>query len=162
MPLTYDFIAKTILSGNAHTITFSSIPSTYTDILIKCRFVKSSNDNFWLNFNGDGASNYSETMMHTNGTTAGSSRETTTTRILLTNGVGYGNNGIYILQIFSYANTSFSKTVLSRNGDSGIGVGAGVGLWRNTAAISSLSITTQSYAPWGVGTTFSLYGIKAA
>jgi hypothetical protein len=66
----------------------------------------------------------------------------------------------------SYANTNVNKTVLAESGYSSNltnhdGPRRDVGLWRNTAAITSMSIslTTGNLA---VGCTFSLFGLKAA
>jgi hypothetical protein len=161
MPSTYESIATTTLTSSANTVSFTSIPATYTDIVVSCKFQKTTTDNFWINFNGDSASNYSETWMVGNGSSAASGRESSTTRILLSNGVGDGPNGMAIIHIFSYLGST-NKTILTRNGDAAIATAAAAGLWRNTAAITSLAITTQVVNPWNAGTTFTLYGIKAA
>jgi len=61
----------------------------------------------------------------------------------------------------NYSNTTTNKTVIGRhNGASG--PVASVGLWRNTAAINSIRISNSSAVNFTIGSTFSLYGIKAA
>lgn len=163
MAKTYEPIATQTVTGSATgTITFSSIPSTYSDIVVVCKFLKTTSDNISINFNGDTTSIYSETFMTGNGSSATSSRESGAPRILLSNGIGDGTNGMEIIVFKSYANTSVYKSILSRNGDSSIGTGAGIGLWRSFSAISSFSLNTQSYNPWNPGSTFTIYGIKAA
>jgi hypothetical protein len=70
-----------------------------------------------------------------------------------------------MIHIFNYANTSTNKTTLARfaSDQNGSGFTAlSVGLWRNTAAISSLNISTGNGSIfWAAGTTVNLYGIRA-
>ena len=62
----------------------------------------------------------------------------------------------------SYSNTSTNKSVLVRYGSASQGTMAQIGLWRNTVAITSLEITTDGGQTFNTGSTFTLYGIKAA
>jgi hypothetical protein len=61
----------------------------------------------------------------------------------------------------NYSNTTTFKTMLNRSNVPSTGTGATVGLWRNTAAISSLTITSES-GNLQSGSTFTLYGILKA
>jgi hypothetical protein len=63
------------------------------------------------------------------------------------------------MNFFNYSNTTTYKTVLTRAGRNNQATEAFVGLWRNTAAITSISLTSQTYT---TDSTFTLYGIKAA
>ena len=70
--------------------------------------------------------------------------------------------GLYTLDIFSYTGST-NKTVLVTNSvdQNGSGqVGRVVGLWRNTAAITTITLSDSSN--FAIGTTATLYGIKAA
>ena len=65
------------------------------------------------------------------------------------------------IDIMNYSNATTFKTCLVRAGAANNSTLATVGLWRNTAAITSVSITCDG-ANFVIGSTFSLYGIKAA
>jgi hypothetical protein len=72
-----------------------------------------------------------------------------------------GENNTTIWQIFNYSNTTTNKSVLGRASNPSANTTACVGLWRNTAAITSVSVYGVG-ANFTVGSTFTLYGIKAA
>jgi hypothetical protein len=163
MPLTYTPIATQTLSSAASSVTFSSIPSTYTDLIVVINGAANSTANGEIQFNGDTGSNYSYTFLTGDGASATSGRETSTTRILL-NYYGYFDTGYstnMIAQVQNYSNTTTNKTVLVRGNNASNGTAAVVGLWRNTAAITSVTIKTGS-STFTAGNTFSLYGILAA
>ena len=163
MANTYEAIATQTLGSAAATVTFSSIPSTYTDlVLVVNGSITSGNENFLIQFNSDTASNYSDTSIGGNGTTAISNRETSNTAIRCNS---YGsittNLSQYNISIMNYANTTTYKTTLSRGNNTGTGTSANVGLWRSTSAINAVKLL-PSASTFTSGSTFSLYGIKAA
>jgi hypothetical protein len=165
MPATYDKIASTNGTGSSSSITISSIPSTYTDlILIVNGATTSSTGNPCLRFNGDTGTNYSRTNLGGNGSVAFTDRETTANRILLIGGVYFSStlNTNLIVQIQNYSNTTTFKTTLCRANKASDGVDVNVGLWRNTDAINSLTFFTASGFNISSDSTFTLYGIKAA
>jgi hypothetical protein len=160
---TYTQIASTTL-GSAGTITFSSIPATYTDlVLVVNGKANSTVGQLALRLNGDTATNYSETILEGDGTTASTLRITSGSYMQL----GYyayfdaTNQATGICHIMNYANTTTNKTVLARMNNTALATSTSVGLWRSTAAINSIvvSAATNSFA---TGTTASLYGITAA
>jgi len=61
----------------------------------------------------------------------------------------------------NYANTTTNKTILSRSNAADKGVMATVSLWRNTAAINSITLLASANN-FATGSTFSLYGVKNA
>ena len=143
MALTYDSIASYTATGSVSTYTFSSIPSTYTDLVFIANVATAaSTGNPRLQFNGDTGSNYSGTTVYGNGTSAASTRTSSETSILLI--ASTFMNTTYdmnlILHIQNYANTTTNKTVLARANKASVGVDQTVGLWRSTAAINSLTI----------------------
>jgi hypothetical protein len=161
MPSTYTPIATTTL-GSAGTVTFSSIPSTYTDLIVVAAGTATGNGQFSLRFNG-GTSLYSTTTLTANGSGAGSTRETAPTYLQL----GYyeyfdSNQTVAIGHIMNYANTTTFKTVISRTSNASAGVGASVGLWRSTAAINSVTVLPTAAYNFSAGTVVSLYGVKSA
>jgi len=165
---TYTPIATTTL-GSAGTITFSSIPSTYTDLVIVLNGNGSrvaGTDDTGLRLNSDSGSNYSETLLQGNGTTASSSRasgvnvmfQNTNFRI----GGTTGARSTIIYQFMNYANTTTYKTVIARSNVSDFNVTATVGLWRSTAAINTIYLYNYTSANFTAGTTATLYGIASA
>jgi len=167
MAKTYEPIATTTLGSNQTSVTISSIPATYTDLVLIINAKNDTLTNTEIRFNGDSASNYSNTALSGNGSSASSSRESNNTSISIDN-VAYMTTGDFsysnIIQIMNYANTTTFKTLLARANSAANGVDAIVGLWRKTPeAITSLTIlTTTGTRNFITGSTFTLYGIKAA
>ena len=166
MATTYEPIATTTLGTATSNYTFSSIPSTYTDlVLIISSTVATVNNSSYIQFNGNASGNYySITYLSGSGSTTQSGRYNDyNSPYIEWNGVpgASGNPCITIVNIMNYSNTSVNKTFLSRANNSSYGSDAIVGLWRNTAAINSIKIIQPTYN-FNVGSTFTLYGIKAA
>jgi hypothetical protein len=168
MPATYEPIATTTLSSAAAEITFSSISSAYTDLRLVVVWQgtqSGSSNNIMGRFNGDTATNYSNTDLNGSGTAAASNRGTNQTRmnfgfVASTEGTNWGLANI---DIFNYAGST-NKTVLcahsyDRNG-SGY-VQRNVNLWRSTSAITSITILSN-VNNLAAGTTATLYGILKA
>ena len=161
---TYTPIFTTTLSSTASSVTFSSIPSTYTDLILIASPVQSA-DYISLQFNGDTGTSYSITTVNGQGATAVSNRQTSVAK-LRTGWYAYPSssslgNYIGIASIMNYANTTTYKTVLSRANNSAAGTEAIVGLWRSSAAITSMTVLSET-GNIAIGSTFSLYGITAA
>jgi len=167
MAITYEPIATTTLSSAAATVTFSSISGSYTDLVLVCNGgVTIAAANAHLRFNSDTGSNYSDTNITGTGSAVSSSRSTSQTSCIL-NSYGYPENDMNwncIAHIMNYSNTTTYKTLLSRSNQADNGVSALVGLWRSTAAITSIDIISifSGSPQFSIGTTFTLYGIKAA
>jgi len=163
MTATYEPIATTTLSAGTATVTFSSIPQTYTDLVLvfSGNAATGSTDSIRIRFNGDTTTNYSYTNLSGNGSTASSARSSSDTNIApaLITSTEVSNN---IWNIFNYSNTTTFKTVLVRANIAGALTRASVGLWRKTPeAISSITLTIVGGQNFASGCTFSLYGIKA-
>jgi hypothetical protein len=161
---TYTKIASTTLGSAAASVTFSSIAATYTDLVLVVNGTISTNSwDLYVRFNGDTGSNYSVTRLWGNGTSPGSNRLSNDNLIQTTY---YGSLGTeqsnQILNVMNYSNTTTYKTMLVRANRAGQGVDASVGLWRNTAAINSLTLLLFSGGQFATGSTFNLYGIAAA
>jgi hypothetical protein len=156
---TYVALDKITVTGSSTaSITFSNIPQTYTDLVLIARGSAGSGANCYIRFNGDTTNNYSATYMSGNGTSTESGRNTSSSGGYI--GAFYGNS-MCITHVMNYTNTTTYKTFLSRQGDAAQFTRAYVDLWRATPqAITSLTMfgAEQNF---DVGTTFSLYGIKA-
>lgn len=167
MPSTYTPIATTTLGSDTTTISFSSIPATYTDLILVCDQIQSNVAGSSINdgrfrFNDDSATNYSQTRISGDGSAASSAR-LSNEDILYIGIIPQASNtvkALNILQIMNYANTTTFKTVLCRGNGGGF-VRANVGLWRSTAAINKITAIYPSQL-YKAGATFTLYGIKAA
>ncbi len=164
MPATYEPIATTTLGSAASTITFSTIPGTYTDLRLVLVPKMTAAANLELQYNNDTGTNYSNTYVYGNGSTAASSRTTTQSKIFATvDQLPLGQWTFLSFDVFSYAGSTNKTCLITHQADNnGSGfVGNLVGLWRNTAAITSLKLTAGS-GNFDIGTRATLYGIKAA
>jgi hypothetical protein len=165
---TYTPIARQVLASAAATVTFSSISSAYTDLVVVFNGgTTSSGPTMRMTVNGDSGANYSDTALDGDGSSAISTRHSSANFMAITNNIGIaGTLGAQttIMQLQNYSNATTYKTVLFRTNNATStgypGVTAAVGLWRNTAAITSISLTTAS-TTFLSGSTFTLYGIKA-
>lgn len=161
MAITYEPIATTTLGSAAASYTFSSIPSTYTDLVLVFNGTANAAGNLALQFNSDTATNYSTTILYGDGSTAGSGRVTSQTNANIA-GTNTSNNTATI-SIMNYSNSTTYKTALGRGMRSGDQVVAKVALWRSTAAITTVTVLPiDGASTWSTGSTFTLYGIKAA
>jgi hypothetical protein len=169
MPITYATIATTTLSSPAASITFSSIPATYTDLRLTLTALSSSGStviNGYIIFNNDSGANYSWTNLRGTGTAIATNNFASSTQINL-NFLSNATSTIpYFVtaDIFSYANSTF-KTILTTSSGDQNGSGAienHIGRWASTSAINRLDLYTNAVPNFGIGTTASLYGIKNA
>ena len=158
MPSTYEPIATTTLGSAASTITFSSIVGTYTDLRLVFNLITPGYDST-LTVNGDSGTNYSYTLIRGNGTSAVSGRGTSTAGVILD--YNASSPALFTVDFFSYAGST-NKTFLTTSSEDANGSGTvdrKVGLWRNTAAITSVTLSSTNMS---IGTTATLYGIKNA
>jgi len=152
---TYVALDKVTVGTATAAVTFSSISSAYTDLVVVFNGTGTTANNVYLQFNGDTANNYSMTYLYGSGTAASSGRTSNTANIYAM-GLPTSNSTL-TMTVMNYSNTTTYKTCLQRGAESA--VTATVGLWRSTAAINSVTLKTDT--SFAVGSTFSLYGIKA-
>jgi hypothetical protein len=157
MPITYTPINAYTVGNPQASYTITSIPNTYTDLVLIVA-ATTVTANYSLQFNGDTGTNYSDTSLWGTGSAAASYRSANNTVIGLT----YTASGTptTIAHIQNYANITTFKSAIIRQDDITNATGAMAGLWRNTAAINSLTIRSTGNLP--TGTVITLYGIKAA
>jgi hypothetical protein len=162
---TYTPIA-TVVGGNGPEITFTSIPSTYTDLILISNINTPYTCAVGIYFNNAPTSIYSVTYLTGNGSSAASGRMTsqvTYEPIGTAITVPTNTQSNVITQIMNYSNTTTYKTSLSRINYPSSATGASVGLWQSTSAINQITISTlngSSY--WTSNSNFTLYGIAAA
>lgn len=175
MPTTYEPIATTTLSSAASSVTFSSISGSYTDIILVFSNVKVSSGDSAIDIqvgNGsvDTGSNYSFTIMgaRSASSTPFSNRLDTTT-IMRSNWYTSPTTteaAMSQIHFMNYANTTTFKSVLANSrvqpGSANYsGVETIINLWRSTSAINIIKIMPNT-STFTSGSTFALYGIKAA
>jgi hypothetical protein len=171
LPIVGDFesIATTTLTTATSTITFSSIPATYTHLQIRAiaRVTNAVSElDIITQFNSDTASNYSSHQLYGDGSSAASGHFLGTNMTLYyTSGASAiaNNFGCAIIDILDYANTNKYKTTRSLSGTDNNGTGYALfrsGNWRSTSAITSITLTPSS-GNIAQYSSFALYGVKA-
>ena len=170
---TYIKIASnTVGSGGAASVTFSSIPSTYTDLVVKMSTRSSSGGsvaaNTYIKFNGSSAS-YSERLLYGDGTTPNSASQATTqfnwagqTTAGTATASTFNNSEVYIPNYTSANYKSISADSVTENNATAASIYIDAGLWSNTSAITSIAFTEQYGANFAQYSTFTLYGISNA
>jgi hypothetical protein len=161
---TYEKIQTNTLTSTTATVTFTSISGAYTDLILIINAADTtSNSNAALVINGDTSSNYSRTNLTGNGSTASSTKVSNASNLYITPAIGTGTNFTtnWVITFQNYSNTTTNKNILVRGNQAIDSLAVIAGLWRSTAAITSLDIQNQGTA-WKIGSTFTLYGIAAA
>ena len=170
MPNTFELIASsTVGSGGTLSIDFSSIPSTYTDLVVKlsARSNKTDVDQlFTVGFNGSTSNSTSRNLQGDGSSVASGSSAT------LIFAIGDGNNstasvfGNCEIYIPNYANTSLNKSNsmdgVSETNATNVGLIMQAGLWSNTAAINRITLTPNGGQTILEYSTAYLYGVKNA
>jgi hypothetical protein len=158
---TYEPIASQTLGSAAASVTFSSIPQGYTDLVFVMTGITSTNENNYMRYNSDSSSLYSSTYVGGDGSTASSGRASNQNKIGLDGPAFWTSSqrNQKIIQIQNYSNATTFKTNLTRS-SSTVGADASVGLYRSTSAITSVTFLTD--VTYSTGSTFTLYGIAAA
>ena len=174
MPSTYTLISSNVLSSSAASVTFSAIPSTYTDLIIRAS-VRNSGDNgnnaaaMSTTFNSDVANNYSWTYFYGASTTPNSGQTSAYSNIqgyFISDGSSatastFANTEIYIPSYASsnkkpvsyFGTPETNGTTLDHNS-------VGAALWQGTAAITTILLKPVYGANFVSGSSFYLYGIK--
>jgi len=151
---TYTALATKTLTGTAASVTFSSIPATYRDLILIVNGSASTQDNARLTFNGDTtAANYLYVTMRGDGSAATSAAATGALVSTFTTGAF-----VTSVQIMDYSATDKHKTRLSRDDIASFHARAWASRWANTAAVTSM-VYSAATGTFSIGTTFSLYGI---
>jgi hypothetical protein len=169
----FDSIATTTLGSSTASITFSSIPATYTHLQIRgigrgSAAGAGNNSGIYARFNSDSSSNYAFHFFSGNGSTAIGAGIASQTEIFLNaaNPRGGDTASTYsanIIDILDYANTNKNKTVRALTGDdlNGSGVVRSLsGIWMSTTALSSITLTMEGN--FETYSSFGLFGIKGA
>lgn len=165
MASTYTPIATTTLGSAAASYTFTSIPSTYTDLVLVGNFGVTVAGNSLRIQVGNGSidtgANYSYTFIYGTGSSALSSRGSSDTSIYSGYSSTTGIQNQWNMSFQNYSNTTTKKTILERFNNASTASTAVVGLWNSTSAINQIKVLTLG-DQLATGSTFTLYGIQAA
>ena len=164
--MTYTLIAHTELGSAQGSITFSSIPQTFTDLVIKISIrsdvaASVTGVTTFIRPNGSTAS-FTSRALYGSGSAASSF---TSTAFNINNPSNYtantfSNSEIYIPNYAGSTNKSLSTDTLNENNGTTADMAIWAGLWSNTAAITSLSIVPEG-GNFVSGSSATLYGITA-
>ena len=155
---TYVALATVTASGGETSMTFSSIPATYRDLIMVVDGTANTNTSINMRFNSDTGSNYSYVYAYGDGSTtlSGASTGTSIVQVFL-----FSNPTNNIIHIMDYSATDKHKTVLSRWNTSSTALQMSAERWANTSAIHTITLAFGSGRTPNSGSTFSLYGIEA-
>ena len=165
----------TVGSTTTNTITFSSIPSTYTHLQLRYTARATDSDTqqyIYLRFNSDTGTNYAAHRLRADGSSASVDKSTSANLIYYIGSVPAAQAssnifGVGVLDILDYTNTNKYKPVRAlfaydTNGSGDVYMGSG--LWQSTSAISTITLTKQmtTSGDFSQYSSFALYGIKTA
>jgi len=162
----YDSIATVnVGSGGASSVSFSSIPGTYQHLQIRGIFRPTATSWIIGRFNGDSGTNYSHHDLRGNGSSVATEFVTNAENVYMILGLSSASNtyAAGIIDILDYANTNKFKTTRHLNGidtNGGGSIDLTSGSWRNTAAITSITLSLSNLGTIPEYSQFALYGIK--
>jgi hypothetical protein len=157
---TYIALATVTLGSTTGSVSFSSIPATYRDLILVFSGISTAETGVTMRFNSDSGSNYPYVIMDGYGSGSGSSFGGTDSSV----NVAVINTGISLarLQIMDYAQTDKHKTVLASVNAAAAGyVRTAAARWANTNAINTIALAPTGGRSFTSGSTFSLYGVAA-
>jgi hypothetical protein len=171
----YASIATTTVgSGGAASVSFTSIPSTYTHLQIRAiartdRATVVSGDWMKITFNGDSGSNYAFHQLRGDGASATAAASSSIGFMEVERAAGAASTasgfGAIVFDLLDYANTSKYKTQRTLGGydNNGAGVvGLYSGVWMNTNAVTSITLISGGGSNFVQYSSFALYGIRGA
>lgn len=169
---TYTLINSNTLTATAATVTFSSIPATYTDLVLRISARSDralASDDIKLVFNSDTSAIYSATELTGNGSAATSTITSADSAFRLTSADAatatantFGSFDLYLPNYTTTASKAMGSFGAQENNQTGAIMDAGALLFRNTTAISSIVISPWTGPNWVSGSSFYLYGISNA
>jgi len=164
MPSTYTLIASNVLSTTATSVTFSAIPSTYTDLVVR------------ISANGNGSSllsmrvnptnsNHSYRSLYGTGSAAGSGDTGSGSSLIEMGYIStatstFGSGEIYIPNYTTSASKPISGFIAQEANSTSARISAIAALWSNSAAITTIEFGTLGGSGFNAGSSFYLYGIK--
>ena len=166
----FDLLETQVLASSAASVTFSSLSTYAADYqhlqlrMVSAQTVGSSGAAINLRFNSDTGANYSYHGLFGSGSSVGSYAGTSTTALFA--GISAGNTagtnifGASVCDLLDVFSSSKYKTTRALEGSVPGEIGIMSGNWRNTAAVSSITILGDGGGSFKQFSRFSLYGIR--
>jgi len=160
MAKTYEPIATQVL-GVAGGFDMSSIPATFTDLVVVVNLPSVSGaGSIYFRVNGDGSDLYNCTILSGNGSAVACSMSGSYTLATIAPSPLTTATNI-VMHFQNYASVSENKVMLTRFSQVGYRTSLGVNMWRSTAAINRIVLSTTS-GSFPIGSTMTIYGILRA
>ena len=167
---TYTLISSNVLASSAASVTFSAIPATYTDLVLRCS-ARSTGSSYTmvLKLNGTTA-NYSDTLIQGSGSAASSAQGSAQAASYQYGGVNlstytantFASAEIYIPSYTVSQNKPFSNFAVNETNATAVDMFAHASLWSNTATITNIELSLTGGNSYTSGSSFYLYGISNA
>jgi len=173
MPSSRTLIASQVLGSSASSVTFSAIPGTYKDLIIRISARTdraATSDSIAMTINSDSSAIYSFTRLRGDGTSALSNRNTGNTSVSIESTDGntatsntFDSTEIYIPNYLSTVNKPISSLIMREDNSTAATTYNSVQahLYRNTSAITSLSFAPSNGPNFLTGSSFYLYGLSS-
>lgn len=169
MATTYTLISSNILSTNTSSITFSSIPSTYTDLVVLLTLRSgSAGTTCNITFNGDTATNYNQTNMSTtasntiNSTNSSANTKFDISQFVVGSGATantFSSGKMYISNYLSNNQKNVFFTAHNEGNATGVVSRQASGTYNTSSAITDITFDSLG-TNYVTGSSFYLYGIK--
>jgi hypothetical protein len=154
---TYTPLATVTLGSSASSVTFSSIPATYRDLVIVVAGTTSTSVGLYIRLNGDTGANYTAVYAYGTGSSVVSATDIVINGLYIANFTN-ANQSVSISHLMDYSATDKHKTLIGRpNQPSGLVV-MNAARWANTSAVTSVQVLPAS-GTMSTGLTISMYGI---
>ena len=163
----FSIATVTVGSGGASSITFSSIPSTYTHLQLRMMVRETSTSNGYnMQLNGDTGNNYSRHYLFGTGSSAGAAAFTSYSSMILSDAaVSTSTTGVFgasVCDVLDYTNVNKNKVIRTLGGFDNNGNGTidfNSSLWMNTSSVTSIVIIPDA-GNFAQYSSFALYGVK--
>ena len=158
----YESIATATGTGSSGTITFSSLGTGFKHLQIRMSANTGVAQPVIIRFNGDTGTNYTNHAIYGDGSTVGAigTASTSSTTVANLDGTYYGVAIIDLLDVFSTSKNKTIRSFLGYDYNSGGAVYVRSGVWQNTSAVTSITLTASNN--FTTASHFALYGIKEA
>jgi len=167
MPSTYTLISSNVLSSSAASVTFSAIPSTYTDLVVRCSTRSDASGAILIELNGDSSSLYSTIRLRGDGSTASSGSTTAAANLYFGLNVPstytsntFSSQEFYIPSYTVAQNKPIANFQTQENNATTSNLDLQAGLYRSISAITQIKFLHGSANNYAAGSSFYLYGIK--
>jgi hypothetical protein len=172
MAATYTLISSNVLSSSAATVSFTSIPADYTDLVAKwsVRDDNSGPNDLYIRLNNDSSSIYSRVLVMGDGSAPDSKINTAGSWIFGQRAVvgtaytsnTFGTGELYIPSYTVSQNRQMSLDYTTENNATAAVRVAQASLYRSNTAISQITFSTAGVGSFVSGSSFYLYGISNA